>query len=94
MASKPPTGAPYAPPPYTIQDIGALQALQRGDAPEHQQQHALKFIIETLCGTNDLEYRPGSDRDSAFAGGRRFVGLQLKKLLKLNLATLKKEQHG
>lgn len=90
MAVKPPVGAPYAPPDYTIKDVGAIQALQRGDAPAHQQQRALKFIIETLCGAYDLSYRPGSDRDTTFAEGRRFVGLQIVKLLHLNLQALEK----
>jgi hypothetical protein len=55
------------------------------------QQRALKFIIENLCGTYDLSYRPGpdGDRDTTLAEGKRFVGLQIVKLLKVNLGVLK-----
>lgn len=92
MARKqPPPGAPWAPPGYEIADIGALQALARGDASEHQQKRALAYVVNTLCGTYDLSYRPDSERDTAFAEGRRFVGLQVVKLLKLSTAAMQRK---
>lgn len=83
--AKPPVGAPWAPASYEIADAGALQALARGECEPHQQQRALKFIVESLCGTYDLSYRPSGDRDTAFAEGKRHVGLQIVKLTKLKL---------
>jgi len=83
--AKPPVGAPWAPAPYEPADAGALQALSRGECEPHQQTRALKFIVETLCGTYDLSYRPSGDRDTTFAEGKRHVGLQIVKLLKLKL---------
>lgn len=84
----PPSKA-YVPPEWEVADAGALQALVRGDASEHQQQRAIDYIIRKLAGTYDLSYRPDSDRDTAFAEGRRFVGLQIVKLLNLKLENLK-----
>ena len=79
---------PYEPAKYEVADAAAIQALLRGDASGQQQQRALAFIINEIAGTYDLEYRT-NERDHAFASGRRFVGLQLVKMTKLNLAALK-----
>jgi hypothetical protein len=75
----------WYPPVWETADAGALQALARGEAMPHQQQRALDFIVKTLAGTYDMSYRPESDRDTTFAEGRRFVGLQIVKFLNLNL---------
>lgn len=91
---KPPAGASWAPVSYEPQDMHAVQALRRGDATPDQQKRALAWIIESAAGTYDLSYRPDSDRDTAFAEGRRFVGLQLVKLLNLRPATAKDSEHG
>lgn len=90
---KKPASAPYIPPVWEPADISAIQALQRGDASPDQQRRALDYIIN-LAGTYDLSYRPESDRDTTFAEGKRFVGLQIVKALKINLAALRqaKEQ--
>jgi hypothetical protein len=78
----------WHPPLWETADAGALQALARGEALPHQQQRALDFIIKSLAGTYDMSYRPESDRDTSFAEGRRFVGLQVVKLLNLKLENL------
>lgn len=83
-----PKAEPWKPPHYEIEDAGAIQALLRGDAQAHQQQRALAYIIESLCGTYDMSYRPSGDRDTCFAEGKRFVGNQLVKLSKINIAKL------
>lgn len=82
---------PYSPASYTDADIAALQALQRGDATPEQQQRAIDWIVNQAAATYDLEYRPDS-RDHAFCSGRRFVGLQIVKMLKLNLAALNRRR--
>ena len=79
---------PYIPSPWETPDVAAIQALHRGDATADQQKRALDYII-TMAGTYDLSYRPESDRDTAFAEGKRFVGLQIVKAINLNLAALK-----
>ncbi len=94
MAKKPPAGAAYAPPPYELADVGAIQALAKGQASEYQQVRALKWIVDVACATYDQSYRPGGEdgrRDSDFAEGRRFVGNQIVKLTKINPELLRKK---
>lgn len=88
--------APWKPVAYHLADAGALQALLRGDASADQQQRALKYVIEAIAGTYEVSYRPGEEgrRDTDFAEGRRYVGLQIVKLLKLNLAALRREENA
>lgn len=83
--------APWLPVPYDLADAGSLQALGRGDASPDAQQRALRWIIEKAAGTYEPSYRPGGEgeRDTAFAEGRRHVGLQIVKLLKLNLQAMR-----
>lgn len=73
---------PFLPAPYDEATTGAIKALAAGNANEGQQQRALKWIIETLCGTYDLSFRP-DDRETVFAEGKRFVGMQIVKQMKL-----------
>lgn len=68
-------------------DVSALQALQRGDATPEQQQRALKWLIEQGAGTYEFAFYD-TDRATAFALGRAFVGQQIVKLLRLNLMNL------
>lgn len=88
MVKEPP---PFTPAVYELPDITSLQALQDGRADAEQQKRALAWIINNACGTYDLEYRT-DPRDHAFTSGRRFVGLQLVKMLKLNPMMFKKEK--
>lgn len=80
--------APWFPAHWEPADVSALQALQRGEATPEQQKRALDYMIQ-IAGTYDLSYRPDSARDSDFAEGKRWVGLQLVKLLKINLAAIR-----
>lgn len=89
---KPRAHDPWMPPEYHLADVSALQALQRGEADPDQQKRALKYLIEAVCATYDLSYRPSSTRDTDFAEGRRFVGLQIVKLLKINISRLKEAE--
>ncbi len=75
---------PWKPCDYTPEVAYALKALQNGSAEPHQQQAALKWIIESAAMSYDLTYIPDSARDSDFAQGRRFVGLQIIKLLNIS----------
>ena len=84
-----PKQEPWKPSHYEIEDAGAIQALLRGEALPHQQQRALAYIIEQLCGTYDMSFRPLSERDTCFAEGKRWVGSQLAKLTKVNLNKMK-----
>ena len=79
---------PWLPPKYDDSIAFAIQALARGEASQGQQTAALKWIIEECCRTYDLSYRPDSDRDTAFAEGKRYVGTQLVTLSKLKIEKL------
>lgn len=82
--------APWKPAPFEPEDASAIQALERGNATSGQQKRALAWLINKACATYDLSYRPGDEgrRDTDFAEGRRFVGLQLVKLLKIKIGLL------
>lgn len=75
--------APYASAIAPAHITGALKALSNGNANDGQQKNALKWIIEDLCGTYDMSFRPASVRDSDFAEGKRHVGNQIVRQLKL-----------
>jgi hypothetical protein len=83
--------SPWKPVPFTEADVAAIQALNAGKANEGQQRHALEWIINVVAGSYDQSYRPGSegDRDTAFAEGRRFVGLSLVKAIKYPISLLR-----
>lgn len=76
-------GEPWHPSPYEDADVYAVQAIAAGVASEAQQKRAFALIVNGFCGTYDLSYRPESQRNTDFAEGKRWVGLQLVKLLKL-----------
>lgn len=78
----------YAPVKYSPSDVGAIQALDRGDCPEHLQKQALRFIIEQACATYDQSYN-GDPHDTAFAEGRRFAGNTIVKMLKLDASKVR-----
>lgn len=84
-----PRAEPWKPAEWEPEDAYAVQAVMYGRASEDQQKRAMAFIVNQICGTYDLSYRPTSDRDSAFAEGKRFVGLQLVKFAQLNIARLR-----
>jgi hypothetical protein len=83
--------APWYPPAYELADIMAVKGLAAGTASADQQQRAIKWIIENACAAYELSYRPTSDRDTSFAEGRRFVGLQIVKALKLDISKLQRK---
>lgn len=89
---KAPEYAPWMPPKWQPADVSALQACVRGEANKDQQQHAIAFIINDVCGTYEMTYIPASPRDTDFAEGKRFVGNQLVKLIKLNLSKITKKE--
>lgn len=86
-----PKAEPWKPSDWDVADAAALQALHRGEATDHQQQRALKFVIEVLCGTYDLAYRPASARDTDFALGKAHVGQQIVKLLHIKTSAFKED---
>ena len=64
-----------------------------GVADEMQQRRALAWIINTASATYEFHYHP-SERDTAFALGRAFVGQQIVKLSKLDASQTRSEEDG
>lgn len=87
--------SPMWPVEIDVNCVAAVQALERGDATEHQQKLVLQWLVNTVCCTYDLSYRPAEDgrRDTDFAEGKRFVGLTLIKTLKINIMKLKEAKN-
>lgn len=75
---------PLAPPKVDAKIIQAFQDLARGEANKDQQLRVLDYLINPLCRTYDLSYRPESERDTVFAEGKRFIGLNIVGLLHRN----------
>ncbi len=72
------SNAPYA---------AAVQACYYGDATPEQQKLVIEGTVEHLCRYYDISFR-GTDRETSFAEGMRFVGAQLVKLTKINRAKI------
>jgi hypothetical protein len=68
----------------------AIKALFVGNATGDQQIRAMKWIIEDVCRTYDLSFRPDSERDTCFAEGKRHVGMEIVKALKVNTEIIRK----
>lgn len=83
---KAPPGAPWTPFVWAdnLPAVYALQALQKGEASPEQQKKALDLIITELSSYYDLSFHPDNPRFTDFAEGKRFVGAQIVKLLKLS----------
>ncbi len=87
---KPRTPA-WVPVGYSTADVTAIQALAQGVANEGQQKRALDWIIRSAAGAYELSFRSDADggaRETDFAEGRRFVGLQVVKLANMSGAAL------
>ena len=69
-------------PDYTSSEGMALRACLDGKADPRQQKKAIEYMIRA-AGTHDISYRPGDALQTAFAEGKRFVGLTLVWMLKV-----------
>lgn len=87
--TKPDRSRAFAPPDYSTAKgkagVFAIQAMSHGEANQGQQKIALDFLIHELCRTYDFSFRPddkGGERETALAEGRRFVGIQLERIIR------------
>lgn len=78
-----PDRRPWHPSAYDVPTIYALKALAAGTANEGQQKRAVEWLIYAAARTYDATFIPDSERESAYAEGRRAVGLELVKLINL-----------
>ncbi|MGB1389980.1 MAG: hypothetical protein ACPG61_13950 [Paracoccaceae bacterium] len=82
---------PWKPVDYDLATIGALQALSRGEATAHQQKVALAWIVREAADWAGVAYHT-DPHDTAFASGRRFVAVQIQKLVDMP-AQVKEAMH-
>lgn len=81
---------PWHPAEWDLPVASAIQALARGEADQHQQVLALRWIVESAAMAYDQSFVPGQADVAAFIEGRRSVGNQIVKLTKVNISALKK----
>jgi len=77
---------PWQMPRIEDADIFALQAIANGTAGTAQQQRAYAYVVRTLCETDRMTFWPGGEdgkRATDFAEGKRWVGLQLRRIEKM-----------
>jgi hypothetical protein len=82
------------PPPYIpiIPDkktILAVKSVFSGTANEGQQKLFLEFLMHDVCKVYDNNYHSGKPDDTAFALGKKFVGLQIRDIINFDVASLK-----
>ena len=91
-----PRAKAWMPPDYAYGDVTAMKELAEGVAGPEAQKRALNWIV-TMSGAYDLSYRSdvdGGDRETAFAEGKRFVGLQVVKLINMPGVAMEKLRNG
>jgi hypothetical protein len=76
----------------TRSEHAAVKACFAGEATAHQQLTAMAIIVKDFAGVHDQSYIPGSDRDTAFKEGRRFVGQQILKYNTLPVSQSNEEE--
>jgi hypothetical protein len=76
--------------PWDRADVVAIQALAQGRADEAQQKRALNWIIYKACDFDGISYRE-SERDTAFAEGKKFIVHQLNALLTIDHRNIKED---
>lgn len=72
-------------PEFEPKHVGAAKAFKTGTASPHQQQLLWNYLMMDICKVGALSFRSGSDRDSAFADGKKYVGYVLQKMTELIL---------
>ena len=72
-------------------DVLALTMCAQGEAPPEQQKRAIEAIIGRVACADELSFRAddhGGTRETDFSEGKRYVGLQLRKLISTPLDIL------
>lgn len=84
---------PYMPWDCSRPVVVATQCVAAGTATSEQQQIFMNWLINDGCKTYDMDWFP-EERVSSFAAGRRFVGQQLVRQIKLKVGLLKESKNG
>jgi hypothetical protein len=78
-------------------DALAIKMTAAGEATPEQQKRAIEAIISRVACADELSFRAddhGGTRESDFSEGKRFVGLQLRKLITTPLDILTGERRS
>jgi hypothetical protein len=75
-------------PKLSKDEVLALQAVWDGNADPFQQRLALGVICNKFSRPNDLLYVPGEPDQTTFLNGRAFTGMQVLKILNINVGQL------
>lgn len=87
-------GPAWIPVQTTDDEVMAIKALAKGEATQIQQRAVLNWLIHRAAGTYELSFRSDGDggaRETAFAEGRRFVGMELVKYINMPSEKVHKE---
>lgn len=87
MQPNPNIKRPWSPATCDYHDVMAIKQVAEGVADAATQRRALGWII-AIARTRNETYYPDSERDSCFAQGMRFVGLQVLRLVEMRGAEL------
>ena len=84
---------PWHPAEWDTPEALAIKSLATGTANDIQQKLALRWIIEKVAMTYDQSFVPDdpNGRVAAFIEGRRSVGNQIVKLMRVDLNALEKK---
>jgi hypothetical protein len=77
---------PWQMPHIEDADIFALLAVANGIANNAQQARAYDYVVRVLCETDRMTFWPGGEdgkRATDFAEGKRWVGVQLRRIEKM-----------
>lgn len=72
-------------------DALAIKMVAAGEATPEQQRRALEAIVTRIACVDDMSFRAddhGGTRETDFSEGKRFVGLQLRKIISTSLEIL------
>jgi hypothetical protein len=88
---------PHAPAAFARPEASAIRACANGTADERQQKLAIAAIAQKACLIDEISYVPGgpeAERATSFAEGRRFVGAQIRRAIKIPLTEFPEVDHG
>jgi len=91
--STPTPSEPHLPHAYDDEDMRAWQALSRGEATPDQQLRLVKHLF-FLTGHNGRGYVAGDPYGTAYAAGRRAIGVELGVILSLRPSKASDQEQG
>lgn len=79
---------------FNLADVYAIKALAAGTAKEDQQQRAIAWIMLKAARGEHLSWVQGEPDTTTFNEGRRFVALEIDKLIKIDPDKMRESDAG